>query len=77
MFVSVLPPVIPIFFSPGFLAVFLVGTIIRIGGHLVSLPDGFAFPLAASMTAITLVLYAGVGTVHSPAVGASFHWVHG
>jgi len=74
---AILPPVVGMPVLPRVLGVSLVGLIIGIGGHLVSLPLGFSSPLAGSVGAESLGLDTGMGHKAAPAVGTSTVAVHG
>ena len=74
---AILPPVIGMPVLPCVLGVSLVGLIVGIGGHLVSLPLGLSSPLTGPAGAESLGLDMGMGHKATPAVGASPEAVHG
>ena len=74
---AILPPVIGMPVLPRVLGVSLVGLIVGIGGHLVSLPLGFSRPLTEPVGAESLGLDMGMGHKATPTVGASTEAVHG
>jgi hypothetical protein len=74
---SVVAPVVGVLALPRLAGVSLVGLIIGIGGHLVSLPLGFSSALAGRVGAEALGFNTRVGHKAAAAVGASTLAVHG
>jgi len=65
----VLSPVIPVLLHPALLAFLLVLTVVRVGLHLLALPEPFPEPPALRPATISVVLYAGIGDKKPSAVG--------
>jgi len=76
MLSSIPAPVIRIRFSPYLLTVTLIGPIIRVAGHLLTLPPSFPGPLAGLPAAVTLVFNPGIGPNKPTAVHALNHRNH-
>jgi hypothetical protein len=74
---AILAPVVATSVLPSVLGVSLVGVIIGIGGHLVSLPLGFSGALARRVGAEALGFETRIGHKATPAVGASILARHG
>ena len=74
---AILTPVVRMSGLPSSLARLLVGLVIGIGGHLVSLPLGFSGPLAVRLGAESLGLDSGIGHNKASAMGTSNLGVHG
>ena len=74
---TVVAPVVGVLALPGVLGVSLIGLIIGIGCHLVSLPLGFSGLLAELVGAEALGFDARIGDKAAAAVGTSTLAVHG
>lgn len=74
---TVVTPGVWVLVLPSVPGVSLVGLIIGIGGHLVSLPLGFSGLLAGLLGAEALGLDTGIGHKATPAVGTATLAVHG
>jgi hypothetical protein len=74
---AILTPIVGAPMLPSVLGVSLVGLIIGIGGHLLSLPLGFSSLLAGRIGAELLGLDTGIGHKAAPAVDTSTLAVHG
>ena len=74
---TIVAPVIGVLALPRVPGVSLVGLIIGIGGHLVSLPLDFSSALAGCVGAEALEFDTGIGHKAAAAVGASTLAVHG
>jgi hypothetical protein len=68
---AILTPVLRMPGLPSSLVILLVGLIIGIGGHFVSLPLSFSGPLAIGLGAEPLGLDSGIGRHQALAMGAS------
>jgi hypothetical protein len=74
---TILAPIIRVAFSPGALAISLIGLIIGIGGHLFSLPLGFPGLLTRLGRTEALGLDAGIGHKTTPTMGTANLAIHG
>ena len=70
-------PIVVVLLLPRVLGVALVGLIIGIGSHLISLPLGFSGLLAGFVGAEALGFDTRIGRIAAAAVGASTLTVHG
>ena len=77
MLVPVLPPIMGVLFLPVFLAVSLVGLIVRVVCQFLSLPEVLSGPLTNLTATVALVFYSGIGMKKTMAMGTSDLVVHG
>jgi hypothetical protein len=70
-------PVLGMLLLPALLAVALVGSVIRIGGHFVALPLRFSGPLAGRLRTEPLGLGTGIRHKATPAMDTAHLTVHG
>jgi hypothetical protein len=75
--VAILTPVLGMLALPALLAVALVGSVIRIGGHFVALPLRFSGSLAGRLRAEPLGLGTGIRHKETPAMDTAHLAVHG
>ncbi len=74
---TVVAPVVGVLVLPRVLSISLIGLIIGIGSHLVSLPLGFSGLLAGLVRAEALGFDTGIGHIAAAAVGTSTLAIHG